>query len=164
VALGVQMEIGAVSKSVVKRTWRDVLRFSPTKVSQSTIRRYYEQYRREMGLPFRCDNETCAFHTQPPVWDGKPLPLILDHRDGVRRDNRPEKLRLLCPNCDAQLFTRGGGNKGRVSAVSDGGYVIATRDGKFHYTLVAETGHYRVASGSGEFRIGQTTSREPDAQ
>jgi hypothetical protein len=152
-----------VSKYVAKRTWRDVLRFSPAKVSQSTIRRCYEQYRREMGWPFRCDNEGCAFHTQPPVWDGKPLPLILDHRDGVRRDNRPEKLRLLCPNCDSQLFTRGGGNKGRVPQVSDGGFVIVTRDGKLHYTLVAETGQSRVSGGTAEFRISRASSRDADA-
>jgi hypothetical protein len=156
------MEIGAVGTSVVKRTWRDVLLFSPTKVSQSTIRRYYEQYRREMDLPFRCDNETCTFHKQPPIWNGKPLPLILDHKNGVRQDNSPKNLRLLCPNCDAQLFTRGGGNKGRV-AVSDAGYRRATRDGKFHYTLVATAGYCSVSGGAAELRIVQTTSLEADA-
>jgi hypothetical protein len=131
-----------------KRTWQDVLKFSPVKASQSTIRRYYAEYRREMGLPLRCDNETCIFHQQIPSWNNKPLPLILDHINGVKGDSRPKNLRLLCPNCESQLPTRGGCNKGRVREVSDGGYVIASRDGKYHYTLVAEPGEYSISGDS----------------
>jgi hypothetical protein len=133
---------------LAKRTWRDFLRFSSGKASQSTIRRRYAEYRREMGLPPRCDNESCLFHAQTPLWNNNPLPLILDHINGVRRDNRPKNLRLLCPNCESQLPTRGGHNKGRVREVSDGGYVIAGRDGKYHYTLVAEPGQYNISGGS----------------
>ena len=155
-----------MTKSVGKRTWRDVLKFSPAKVSQSTVRGHYEQYRREMDLPFHCDEESCVFHTQPLVWNGKTLPLILDHKNGVRRDNRPENLHYLCPNCDSQQPTRGGGNKGRVREVTQGGYVIAdrNRDGKLDYTLVAETGQYSVSGGSVESGVSQASSRDMSAQ
>ena len=37
----------------------------------------------------RCANARCRFHTQPLVWNGKPLPLRTDHRTG----------RKLCPSC-----------------------------------------------------------------
>jgi len=38
-------------------------------------------------------------------WMGKPLPLILDHKNGVNNDNRLENLRFACSNCDSQLPT-----------------------------------------------------------
>jgi hypothetical protein len=84
-----------------------------------------------------------VFHTQDLEWNGHSLPLILDHVDGVNVDNRPHKLRYLCPNCDAQLETRGGRNKGRVT-VSTGGFARRAIDGKRHYTLVAESGSYHL--------------------
>lgn len=40
-----------------------------------------------------------------PEWNGKPMPLILDHINGVNDDNRIENLRFVCSNCDSQLET-----------------------------------------------------------
>jgi hypothetical protein len=78
------------------------------------VRKYYDQYREENGLPRRCDNPACCFHTGELVWNGKELRLRLDHIKGVSRGNRPKNLQLLCPNCESQTKTRGGKNKGRV--------------------------------------------------
>ena len=52
-------------------------------------------------------------------WQGQKIPLILDHIDGSHENNRLDNLRLVCPNCDAQLPTfksknRGKGRKNRT--------------------------------------------------
>jgi hypothetical protein len=47
------------------------------------------------------------------VWQGQPIPLELEHRNGDRRDNRLENLALLCPNCHALTATYRGRNIGR---------------------------------------------------
>ena len=43
-------------------------------------------------------------------WNKLPIPLELDHINGVNRDHRLNNLRLLCPNCHAQTATYRGKN------------------------------------------------------
>lgn len=45
-------------------------------------------------------------------WQGKPIPLTVDHIDGHWDNTRIENYRLICPNCDRQLPTFGSKNKG----------------------------------------------------
>ncbi len=45
-------------------------------------------------------------------WRGEPISLILDHINGHASDIRLNNLRLVCHNCDAQLPTYKGRNKG----------------------------------------------------
>jgi len=51
-------------------------------------------------IPHECD--LCGIG---PEWQGKPMPLILDHINGINNDNRLENLRFVCSNCDSQLPT-----------------------------------------------------------
>jgi hypothetical protein len=55
----------------------------------------------------------CAECALPPLWQGKPLVLTLDHVNGDHSDHRLENLRLLCPNCNSQQPTFAGRNKRR---------------------------------------------------
>ena len=46
-------------------------------------------------------------------WQGRPIPILLDHINGDAADWAVSNLRLICPNCDALLPTFKNRNKGR---------------------------------------------------
>jgi|688.fasta_scaffold06007_2 hypothetical protein len=46
-------------------------------------------------------------------WNGKPMTLIVDHVDGDAYNYSVNNMRLVCPNCDSQLSTYKGRNKGK---------------------------------------------------
>lgn len=56
-----------------------------------------------------CDE--CGLST----WRGKPVPIVIDHLNGLRHDSRLENLRLLCRNCDGQTDTFAGKNHGKYA-------------------------------------------------
>lgn len=58
-----------------------------------------------LGVPKQC--EACGLG---PSWNGKPLSLTLEHRNGVWNDNRRANLAILCPNCHSQTDTFAGGS------------------------------------------------------
>lgn len=129
-------------------TQDEVLRYQKGRRSQKTVRRHYIKWRSQQNppIPLRCDEPSCIYHHEPLVWNGKELKLILDHKNGVHGDNRPKNLQFLCPNCNSQQPTHGGGNKGKVEQ-SDGGYAKIRTDGKKDYVLPAEGGSYKMTGG-----------------
>ncbi len=56
--------------------------------------------------------EVCGFGE----WNGKPIPIELDHMDGDADNNTEGNLRLICPNCHAQTETYKGANAGKNSS------------------------------------------------
>ena len=124
----------------------EVLSFNMKPRHRQTVRRYYDNWRKQHGLEQRCDNPDCWFHNNDMVWNGRKLDLILDHINGNSRDNRTNNLRLLCPNCDSQLPTRGGRNKGRIKNLSGGGFNVAHRDGRYDTLIFPATAKIKIKS------------------
>jgi hypothetical protein len=143
----------------------EVLCYRKTGPSRSTVWKYYLQWRQAQNppLPIRCDNPVCRYHTEPLVWNGKPLKPILDHIEGNNSDNRPKMLRLLCPNCDSQLPTRGGANKGRIEK-SEGGFCKVAKDGKRAYVLPTEPGKFSLTGSEVKFTVGRASDSGDDPQ
>lgn len=54
--------------------------------------------------------ELCGWHEVNP-FTGK-VPVVADHIDGHWENNRPENLKLVCPNCDSLQSTYKAANKG----------------------------------------------------
>jgi hypothetical protein len=118
-----------------------VLCYSPCDPNRQQVARHYAAWRRAERLPERFDNDQCVFHTGELFWNGKKLPLIVDHRNGNRFENSPGNLRYLCPNCDAQQATRGGLNHGRVVDKGDGKYTLRDREkGRLDFYVIPKTG------------------------
>jgi hypothetical protein len=138
----------------------EVLDYSVGGRSQSTVRRTYLRWRTTQGLPLRCDNDKCNLHQPAPQWNGQPLSLTLDHIDGNRANNRHANLRLLCANCDSQLPTRGGKNKGRIHNATEDSYHVVERDGSHHvkkfFTRISGGGRVRAVGMKG----GRKSKRE----
>ena len=107
-----------------------VLSYPSIAKSRGTIRRHYLAWRLQQHIPERCDDPRCRYHNDPLTWNRSPLPLILDHISGNTKDNTPQNLRLLCPNCESQLETRGGHNVGRIHNEPAGGYQVKHRNGR----------------------------------
>lgn len=61
-------------------------------------------------IPYKCAE--CGIG---PAWNNQPMPLILDHKNGINNDHRIENLRFVCSNCDSQLSTYKSRNKGKVA-------------------------------------------------
>ncbi len=74
----------------------------------TTVRRHVIKYNLK---PY-----VCAICGLQPFWNGKSLPLILDHINGKNNDHRLNNLRFICPNCEYQTETHGSKNysAGRV--------------------------------------------------
>ena len=64
--------------------------------------------------------EKCGECGQGPEWQGRPLRLEVDHVNGRHWDNRPDNLRLLCPNCHAVTDTHRGRRRARRGSGAGG--------------------------------------------
>lgn len=52
----------------------------------------------------------CAGCSNNGIWNGKPIKLQLEHKNGISNDHRLENLEYLCPNCHSQTSTYSGKN------------------------------------------------------
>ena len=58
------------------------------------------------------DTDTCTICGTGNVWNGKPLTIEIDHVDGNYKNNHPDNLRCICPNCHTQTENYGAKNMG----------------------------------------------------
>ncbi len=79
-----------------------------TKVAFADL--HTDQARRRRLLKIR---DLCCAICMVREWQGNPVPLVVDHADGNPENNDPTNLRLICRNCDGQLPTFAGKNRGR---------------------------------------------------
>ena len=135
-----------VGKEQPKPQPKPVLLHDKKKAHQDTVRRRYLKFRKMNGVPERCDNPKCRFHTDDLIWNGAALKMVLDHIEGNRYDNAFFNLRFLCPNCDSQLKTRGGGSKGRIKYLDDYAYEIHERDGEITLVVIPTTQHENLVT------------------
>lgn len=59
-------------------------------------------------LKYECARDNCK---NIGFWNGQPLTLQLEHKNGNNRDNRIDNLEFLCPNCHSQTTTYGSKNR-----------------------------------------------------
>lgn len=76
-----------------------------SKISQRQLRK---RVLKDKLIPYKC-----VYCGNTGVWNGKKLTLTLDHKNGIRTDNRLENLQFVCPNCDSQQDTFGAKNSNR---------------------------------------------------
>jgi len=57
----------------------------------------------------------CAKCGNRGEWNGEPITLQLDHKNGNNTDHRLENIRFLCPNCHSQTKNFSGRNIGKYS-------------------------------------------------
>ena len=72
------------------------------RIDRPTARKYLAEAR-----GYKC--EVCSVSD----WQGKSITLHVDHINGDPSNDRPDNLRLICPNCHSQTEFLGGANKGR---------------------------------------------------
>ena len=133
-----------------KLSQKEVLSYRKGGPSSETVKRHYVRWLAQQVPPrrVRCEIEGCIFQQSPLIWNGQELKLVLDHKNGVNGDNSPENLRFLCPNCNSQQPTHGGGNKGKVEQ-SIGGFAKIRADGKKDFTLPADHGEFNLRVSEG---------------
>ena len=98
--LGMRRNSGVLHVGGPKKLhWSEVLvcnRLRGTKEQSPKLRRAMV----ESGIPYACSECTLT-----DSWNGKPITLQIEHKNGNPLDNRRENVCFMCPNCHSQTST-----------------------------------------------------------
>lgn len=77
------------------------------------------EYKSRRGLKYKLVKQgikeyKCESCGNDGNWNGSPISLQIDHKNGISNDNRVENLCFLCPNCHSQTKTYAGRNIKRI--------------------------------------------------
>ena len=76
----------------------------------------FERLRKRIKLEQNNKCNKCGIDS----WNGKPITLELEHKDGNHHNNERENLECLCPNCHSQTDTwRGKNKRNKRNKISD---------------------------------------------
>lgn len=83
----------------------------------------------------------CCNHCGIKEWNGKPITLELEHKDGDNQNNNRDNLESICPNCHSQTKTwRGKNKKNKRLKISDDEIVKSYIVNKNIYRTLIEVG------------------------
>ena len=91
-----------------KEVW-DVVLIKDSRKSRKCLRTYLRRY--------NLLEHVCADCGLTDTWNGKPIVLHIEHKNGVSNDNRIENLEWLCPNCHSQTDTYAGKNNKKLTVL-----------------------------------------------
>lgn len=92
---------GTIKMVNIKYSLNDILKENSKYSSMVGLKK---RLMKELNWEHKCH---CCNLTE---WQGKPIPLEMEHKNGVHNDNRIENLAFLCPNCHALTDTYKGKN------------------------------------------------------
>jgi hypothetical protein len=113
-----------------EKTWDEKFPLKSIFVENSSYPRHSLKKRilKNNLLEYKC--QICKIEAR---WQNKPMPLLLDHINGVNNDNRLENLRFICSNCDTQLPTYKSKNRKKECAE------VGSSNGLENYSVVNST-------------------------
>ena len=110
----------------------------------------YERLKKRIVLEQSSKCNHCGINS----WNGKPITLELEHKDGNHSNNKRDNLEAICPNCHSQTETWRGRNKqNKRNKVSDDEIVKAyiktnnIRQTLLEVDLAAKGGNYKRVHG-----------------
>lgn len=97
-------------KSILKhkvKSIRQTISFEDVFCQKSIVskKQLRDKIKKENIIEYKC---SCGLEG---VWQGKPITLQLEHKNGDNCDNRLDNLEYLCPNCHSQTTTYGSKNR-----------------------------------------------------
>lgn len=110
-------QLGLDSSHFTRQAWNRGMKFGARPVRQLSevliVGSTYQSFKLRQRLVFEGLKEAQCEECLATTWNGRPVPLELEHVNGRNDDNRLENLKLLCPNCHAQTPTYRGKNIGK---------------------------------------------------